>query len=111
MRAIELRARKHFEGVRNGTIKPEYRPTISVEHPWQVCLGGNVYMDIADYHASQAMKNRSEAERLVKAPLRSNPFFLGKTMDNEAPKEVDQASMLPTHDVIGSLDADQVESN
>ena len=68
MKAFEIRARRHFQRVKNGLINPEYRPSLSKEHSWQVCIGGDLFLDLDDYIASLALKNRAEARRLVKAP-------------------------------------------
>ena len=82
MKTIETKARRHFRGVRHGTIKPRYLATPSDEDPWHVCLTGQCSIPLAMYYECQAHKNQEEAKRLVKPPKRSSPFLFSNGSKN-----------------------------
>jgi len=67
MKAIEIKARKHFKNVKLGAFKATYSPSFAPEEAALVWVG-DVPMPLEDYYKSLAARDREEARNLIKAP-------------------------------------------
>lgn len=67
MKAIEIKARKHFRSVKAGEFKPTYSPGLAPSESDLVWVG-DVPLPLEVYYSYLALRDRKEARLLVKSP-------------------------------------------
>ena len=90
MKAIEIKARKHFKNVKAGELRPVFSPGLAPSESDLVWVG-DVPLPLEVYYDCLAARDRVEARKLVKSPKSENPHAK-KSKEKDAPVAVEDSN-------------------
>ena len=89
MKAIEIKARKHFKNVKAGKFKPTFSPGLAASESALVWVG-DVPLPLEDYYNCLAARDRAEAQTLVRPP---------KSLDSQVPTQEEKDASTKAGDL------------